>query len=488
MSIKKNFVYNTALTVLNTLFPLITFPYITRVLGPDGLGKFTFAQAFASNFGMFAILITPLYAIRIISANRDNKDALNTGFSGIMLINFITSLLSFVIFLTMFLFIDKMKADPALYGIISLGLLLNAFSIDWLFQGLENYKFITIRNFAFKLVFIALIFVFIREPAHYILYALFWLIVTHGANLINILFSGKYVKFSLKGLKITEHFKGIGIFFVINIFTVLVVNLDKTLMGLLLGAEADRIVGLYGVADKVVLIALSVTNSLSWVILPRVSYYFAQNRLVEFFEKMDLSVKAYLLLTLPLFAGTVLVAPEIVMLIGGEKYTGSIPILQVLSGAMVLVGFAYITSLQILVGMKRDVQYLITLGASLAVQAVALVILIPRFQGIGAAVGMLVGYLSQVIISSLFGFKDIKQFLFKANNLKYFFAAAVMAAAVYFLRLLPIDSALFCLLIFGGMGGVIYLGILLLLKEKILYDLFEKIYKRLFSRGNGGNA
>ncbi|OHD53698.1 MAG: hypothetical protein A2Y33_07190 [Spirochaetes bacterium GWF1_51_8] len=489
MSIKKNFVYNTALTIFNTLFPLLTYPYITRILGPENLGKFTFAQSFAANFGMFAIIVSPLYAIRLISSNRDNPDELNRGFSGILLINMISSLVMTIVFLTSFLYMEKAQTEPALYIIIAVSILLNAFSIDWLFQGLENYKFIAIRNFIFKAVFILLIFVFIRQPEHYIIYALFWLIVTYGANIINMIASRKKAKLTFSNLKPLSHLKEIGFFFAINLLSIGILNLDKTLMGFILPKEEAYVtIGLYGVADKVIQIALSVTNSLALVILPRVSYYFSNNKMDEFYEKMDLSTKAYLMLSLPLFAGIILTAPEIVMLISGEKFLGSIPLLQVLSGAILLVGFAYISCLQILTGMKRENLYLITLGISLAVQAVALFFLIPVYKGVGAAFGMLIGYGTQVIVSFIFGFKEFRLFFFKVSNLKYFLAAGLMSAAVYFARYIPLDILILKFILLAGIGVIVYFSVLLLTREVLLTGILDKLRKRLFPGRTGGGA
>lgn len=206
-SIKKNYLYNTSLTLLNILFPLVTFPYVLRVLGPENYGKFGFAANMVGYLAILASFGLPVYGIKEIAKNREKGKNLSKTFSSLFLIGCITSLLSLSVFLVMMLFVDKMRDETYLFLVVGFTLILNAFSIDWFYQGLENYGFITLRSLIFKAVSLVLVFSVIHRSGDYVLYAGITVVALGGANVWNIVKSRGFISFKKDNLEFSRHMK-----------------------------------------------------------------------------------------------------------------------------------------------------------------------------------------------------------------------------------------------------------------------------------------
>ena len=179
-SVKWNFIMNAILKMSAFIFPLITFPYVSRVLGAEGNGKIAFAESIVSYFSMFAQLGIPTYGIRTCAAYRDNPKKLNKIVQELLILNSITVVIAYLAFAICMITIPRLREDWGLMIIMSTTILLNTIGIEWLFQALEQYNYITIRNLAFKMLSIILMFAFVRKPEDYIIYGTIKLILTCG--------------------------------------------------------------------------------------------------------------------------------------------------------------------------------------------------------------------------------------------------------------------------------------------------------------------
>ena len=273
-SIKVNAILNVIKTISSIIFPLITFPYISRVLQPENIGKVNFGSSFVSYFSLIASLGITTYAIRECSAVRGDKKKLGEKVSQIFSINVCTTIIAYVLLGLSLIFFRKLDSYCTLIIIQSTVILFTTWGADWLNSAMEDFKFITIRSIGFQFISLILMFILVHQPEDYLKYAAITVLSSCGANITNILYRRKYctVRFT-KDMHWQEHFKPILLLFVMILAQTVFNNTDTTMLGLMKG---DFEVGIYSTAHKMKNIIVQVVASLCWVVMPRMSYYFAE--------------------------------------------------------------------------------------------------------------------------------------------------------------------------------------------------------------------
>lgn len=398
-SIKKNYLYNTAFTIASFLFPIITFPYVARVLGPVYIGKVAFAESIVAYFALFASLGIPLYGIREVAKVRDDKTALNRVFSELFIINVAAMGISALLFLSLFFLIEKIRAEEVLFLVLGINIILGAFSIEWLYKGLENYQYITLRSLFFKLISLGLLFLLVRSQGDYVWFAGISVLALSGANILNMINSKKYVKLTLKDIQLKKHIKPILVIFSTTIAISLYINLDKVMLGFLAG---DEYVGLYTAASKMNRIVLSVITSLGTVLIPRMSYYLESNRMAEFDLLSKRSLDFIFSLAIPAMVGMILLSNEIMLLFAGPQYTSAVLTTRIMAPIILLIGLSTFFSLQILIPSHKEI-FVLYITLSAAITDIALnFLLIPRFYHNGAAIATVSAELIAMMLNVLF--------------------------------------------------------------------------------------
>ena len=170
-SIKKNFIYNSILTSANIVFPLITAPYLSYTLGAENIGKVNFATSIVNWFILISSFGIPRYGIREIARNRDNKKELTNTFWNLILIQASLSIIAIIVYLLAIFNVPRFESELNIHLMMVMMLILNVFSIDWFYQGIEEYSYITIRNIAFKIISIILMFAIVKNSDDYMIYA-----------------------------------------------------------------------------------------------------------------------------------------------------------------------------------------------------------------------------------------------------------------------------------------------------------------------------
>ena len=264
-SLKKNSVLNVIKTLSSIIFPLITFPYISRVLLPANVGKVNFGSSYISYFSMIASLGITTYAIRECSAVRDDRNELSKRASEIFSINICTTVVAYVLLIGSLIIFRNLDVYRTLIIIQSTAILFTTLGADWLNTAMEDFKYITLRTVFFQFISLILMFVFVKEEADYLRYAAISVFSASGANIVNIFYRRKFCKISFTGnMQWGKHFKPILLLFVMILAQTIFSSADVTMLGIMKG---DYEVGIYSTAHKIENIIAQVVSSLARVVM-----------------------------------------------------------------------------------------------------------------------------------------------------------------------------------------------------------------------------
>jgi O-antigen/teichoic acid export membrane protein len=382
-SLKKNFFFNILLNLSRVVFPLITAPYIARVLEPDNIGLFNFANTYASYFALFAALGLPTYGIRETAKVRNDKNELSKFVSEILSLTSITTIFYSIIFLCTLFFIPQLNINFLVFLISGIILYTAPLKIDWFFVGHEDFSYVTYRSLIIKTVSIIALFVFVHEKKDFLLYVILNVISSIANdiwNFIKLRQFGLQIRFTLDFKK---HVKPMLILFssaaAVSIYTAL----DTIMLGFL--AEY-REVAFYNSATHISKNLLAVSTSLSEVAIPRLSLYLKNDNWndINLLIKKSFSIISFL--SFPMTVGLMILAPVFVPLFFGKLYYGAIVPLQIMACIIIAIGFNNWSGRQILVGLGFDKLILYAVLGGALTNFVLNILLIPKYGASGAAI------------------------------------------------------------------------------------------------------
>lgn len=394
-SIKVNAVMNVVLQVSTFIFPLISFPYISRVLLPEGTGKVNMAISFVAYFIMLAQLGLPTYGIIQCAKVRDNRNELSRIFNEIFTLNVIITALSYVILAILILTIPRLSNEKLLYFVVSLNVLLGTIGIEWLYHALEEYSYITIRSIVTKVIAVIAMFLLVKAKEDYVIYAAIGVFSSGLAYVFNLVRAREYVDMSPSSFANSIiHLKPALVFFAVACTATIYTNLDNVMLGFI---TTDTDVGYYSAAVKIKTILVSVITALGTVLLPRASYSVENGNIDEFNRVTNKAINLISLIAIPVAVYFVLFSKECILFIAGDAYGGAVLPMQIIMPTIIFIGFTNIIGYEILVptGREKKVLYSTILGAS--VDVILNAILIPKYHATGAAIGTLVAELAVLV-------------------------------------------------------------------------------------------
>ena len=465
-SIKTNFFYNNLLSTTKILFPLISFPYVSRIIGPEGIGICSFINNFTTYFILVAALGIPLYGVREIAKCRENQDDLNATFSELFIIQFITTILIFIIFIPL-VQQPLMLKDEKLLKIFALLLLgTNFISIDWLFKGLEQYKFIGIRTLILRFISVLLMFIFITTAEHYWRYFGIMVIFQFMIGIANIIIANKFISITFRNLKIKKHLRPILIFFSSQLAINIYVNLDIVMLGFLSNSKET---GYYTASMKLTRIVLTFVTSLGVVLIPRISNYISNNQTKEVSAVLQKSFHFISLLSIPTIIGIILVGTPLMTLFTGEQFSTS-PILMItLSPLILIIALSNLFGMQILIPIGKEKFYLIAVVSGAILNLSLNFIFIPHFHSMGAVIASIAAE-SIVLCFSFYFAKKYFPFTFSPFIFLRHLLLSTLFIPLYFIcsNLISNSIAFLIFMIFGC--GIIYTLGLHLTKDKLFQE------------------
>lgn len=465
-SIKANYVYTVANTFLGLIFPLITFPYISRVLQPEGVGLYNFYSSILSYIGLFANIGISLYATRKIAQHREDTYLRSKLSVEIFLLNIITMICAYSTVFILDAFVPRIHENQLLFLIMSISVILGPLSINWFFQAIEDFKYITLRSLFVKFISFILLLTFVRTKDDIMIYAIVVLIASVGNNIFNFVHLRKYLSLAnieWRSLQIFRHLRPSLILFILNVVISIYVNLDTVMLGFI---QSDTAVGYYSVAGKISHIILSLVTSLGVVLLPRFSYLLESKNYDEFNRLCRKSLDFTFGLSLPIVVGLIFLSYPLIVFVFGIEYAASVRTLQFISPIILFAGITNVLGIQILYPKgKENLVIYSTLGAA-SVNLALNTVLIPSYSFNGAAVATCVAEFIVLILQLLLGKKYLPKHLFTNKMIDYFIASLLMGISLYILLL--IKMSLWLQLVSSVCIGISVYGSFLLYRKNAL--------------------
>lgn len=406
-SLAKNAMLNTLRQLGAIAFPLVTFPYISRILGVTNYGKYTFSNSIVSYFSMFAALGITSYAIREGSGFRNDERKLTTFSDEVFTINMITMLISFCALIVLLCVWPKLQDYRLLILIQGLTIFFNTIGVEWLYSIFEDFSYVTMRSLSVQLVALVLMFTFVHSKDDYIIYAIITVLAAAGGNLFGFVYSRKYVHLKLTNHPhIMTHIGPMLILFFNAVAVTIYANSDITIIGIF---KSNHTVGLYNVAVRIYTISKQLLNATVVVMLPRVSSYLHENKTKEYQELLNKTFNVLTILILPATVGLVILSPEIIKLIAGSAYIAGYRSLQILSIAIFFSVFASLITTGILLPKRREKKILVATMVGAIINILLNLVMIPIFSLNGAAITTLFAEFIVFLMSAYYG-RDIFKF------------------------------------------------------------------------------
>lgn len=398
-SLKLSFFFQLFTSFFYAVTPLITFPYVSRVLGPEKIGTVNFIDYTAQIFILFASFGIPLYGVREVAKSYADKEKLQKVVAELFSIHILSTVFSLVIFFITVLSFEEFNDNKELILLTAFSVVLNAFSFDWFVQGVENFKFLSLRTLIVRFISVVAVFLLIREASDFVYY---YSILVGGSLMIMIadIFLLKKHRVSLNfTFSFQKHIRPLLLFFLTTASVSVYTFLDTFLLGVISGSLA---VGFYTTSLKIVKLSQNLINDLGGVILPRVSFLIESKNNAEVEKIIFKSLYYVFTVSVPLCFFFFLMAPEIINILAGSQFLPSILTLRLLSLLPLIIGLSNVFGIQILIPYKREKEMLLSVLAGSIFSVLLCILLCPVFEQNGAAIACLTSEIAVTILTGYY--------------------------------------------------------------------------------------
>lgn len=430
-TLKKNILYSSILTAANYIFPLITYPYVSRILGVDKIGVCNFVDSIINYFILFSMLGISIIGIREIAKTKKIKEDLNKTFNSLFFLNTMSTAIMLILLIVAINIVPKLYEYRELMYIGALKLIFNYLLIEWLYKGLEDFKFITNRTIIIKCLYVISVFLFIRDANDYEVYYLILSLMIVVNAIINIVYSRKFVNYNWHKIQLKPFIKPFLILGFYMLLTSMYTSFNVAYLGFVAG---ETEVGYYTTATKLYGIILSIFTAFTGVMLPRMSALISENKMDEFIMLLNKSVNLLFGLSIPLIIFAMIFAQAIILLLSGKGYEGAIIPMQIVMPLILVIGYEQILVIQTLMPLKYDKAILINSIIAACVGILFNIILVSEYQSVGSALVWFISELSVLISAQYFVWKSIKiNFPYKhlLKNILFNIPLAIILYAMY---------------------------------------------------------
>lgn len=472
--LKKNVVYNYINTISNLLFPIITFPYASRILLPDGIGIVNFQLSIINYIVLFTSLGIPLYAVKEIARCRDNIEERNKNTIEILILSFCLCLIGYIIVFLLGIFIKQINENIQLFYILSLTILFTGIGVNWFYQGIEDFKYITIRAVIVRVLAASSLFIFVREQSDLLNYGIITVGTTVGNNLINFLHLKKYIPLSslLKyDLNFSKHIRPALKIFILNLIISIYVNLNTIMIGFI---DNEYAVGIYTAGNKIPHIVLSIVSSMGVVLLPRCSNLVANEKLDEFATICRKGIRFIICMAIPFTFAIIFLAKQIVYIFGGIDFLPAVNVVYFTAPVIIFISLSNIIGIQILYPLGKEKIVIYSTIAGAIVNFIFNIILIPVYSATGAAIATLLAEFAVLSYQIIVGNRYLSFKLFDTYIYRYIIMTIFMSISIT-LVLFVFDNIWLEFFFSFIVGCFIYIYGLYIMKDEIIISIFTFI-------------
>lgn len=473
-SIKKNYIYNLLQQILSVITPLITIPYISRIIGVEGIGIFSYTNSIVCYFAMFAALGTAIYGQREISYVQDNREKRTQVFWNTELRCVITTLICLVVY---FIFVSFQSDYKIIYAILSISIIEVMLNINWLFMGMEEFGVIVKCNVFVRIINIAFIFLFVKTAEDLPIYVFGIIVIAGLGNLCMWFLLPKFVgKPIIKDLHPFKDFKVVLSIFIPTIAISIYTVLDKTMIGILTQNAAEN--GFYEQAIKMSKITLLFVTSLGVVMVPRIGFHFEKKDYDQIKLFMYRSYRFVAFLGIPLCFGLIGTTSNFVPWFYGPGFSRVTPLIAILSFLILAIGTSNVTGIQYLIPTKRQNLFTKTVLLGALVNFISNLILIPSYGALGAAIASVIAETIVTLVQLFIVRKELSFYLILKNSTNYIVAGTIMLTTLLITGR-HLDSSIRNTLILIIEGGSIYSVTLWALRDDFFKENIQKIFIKL---------
>ena len=462
-------------------------PYINRVLGPESLGKVEYANSIINYFILLSAIGIPVYGIRQIAKIREDSDLLSKTTVELLCILLLTTLSAYILLFLVIILGSQFDNYTDLIVLMSSMLLLNNLGAEWFFQGIEDQLYITVRYVAVRIITLVLLFILVKAPSDYMMYALIVVLNTVGSNFLNFIKIKNYIKrkhFNFSVLNLKQHIKPTFTIFLASISVSIYLQIDTFLLGYMVG---DQYVGYYSVANKLLRYVILFITTIGSVLLPRLSNFWVNDKNM-YFSYLQKSFFYFLIISLPASVYFYFFSEEIILLMAGEMFKNSIITLKILSPICFLVAMAYFFGFLILYPQHKERIYSFSVLISAIVCLGLNLLLMNKYQHNGSASAQLVAEFLGVFVMMFFIVKKkmVSNFNLDIGNLlKILISVGVLIILNIFLKdILYTQKNILGFAISTIFFFIIYFSLLLLFKENTIIGVIQSLKMTLPAKKN----
>lgn len=463
-------------SILNLIFPLISFPYISRVLSVSGIGIYNFSNTYVNYFILIAGLGVATYAVREGAQYRNEKAKIEKFASQVFSINLIATVIAYILLFFSLILFKSLDNYVSCILIFSIQILFTTLGTEWIYTIYEDYAYITIRSIVFKILSIILLFILVRKPSDYLWYATITVFAAVGSNILNFIHARNFINIRLT-LNINWHYhlKPILIIFASVVAVTIYVSSDTTILGIL---KNDYAVGIYSTSVKIYQIAQSLLSAILTVTIPRLAMLWGQKRRKEYNNVLTRVINILGILVLPASVGLIMLSREVVLIIAGHKFLPSVNSLRIITWAIIFSIFSWIFSDCVLIPAKRESKVLRNTLITAAINVILNFILIPSMSYDGTSLSTVIAEFSVMIMNGYSCRDIIKPIIFKKETLKNLFESIIGCIGIVIVCLLcqwglhsMIRKTIFSIVLSVPMYG----AILVLLGNEIATSMLKNV-------------
>lgn len=476
-SIGLNAIINGLKTIISLVFPLITIPYVTKILGVENLGRYTYSHSIIDYFYLTAGLGVSTYAVRESARYRESKDSFSRFASEVFSINFFSTIISYLCLIVLLVVAQRLRNYASIILVLSVSMIFTTLGCEWVYIINEEFLYITVRTILFQLLSLILMFLFVRNENDVLWYAIIVVISNSGSCIVNAIGIRRYCSLTIVfDKRILVHIAPILILFANSIATRIYVNSDVTILGLL---TSDYQVGIYTVSSKIYSITKQVLSAIIIVSIPRLSHLWSNKKNNEFKELANGIVNVLTIIVVPAVVGLFCLSEQVVLLISSQDYISAYTSLRLLCIALLFCLYNWFFTSSILIPCGREKKVLFATVLSALINVILNIILIPFLKENAAAFTTAIAEALSLIIC-VYNSKDIFRAKFRIMDIvSCLLGCAMIILACLYIKMLQLSN-LVTILSAICTSVVLYFSTLLICKNRTLFRFVSILKQRLY--------